>query len=920
MAREETSNQFSDGLLMDLHPLLSPNTALTDNLNGTFITYDGNEYVLQNDRGNYPLKNCKLKPNYVPIGVKEYGDIIYIVSYNPIEDITEIGSYPSPLDTVSSNADDEFVYESPINTYLKSESFNNTVSFHELNNLVKPFIFYKSKDGEDMLLNPGDMYSFQMDEVENKAAVEFLETFVLDLENNPITVDNLDVTTELGVKKYTTWSIPGYLGVRWKVLSPSDFKINIPVFYANVYNDQTSLKCNINFQVFYDDCRLSENVDFAIGVHYEIMKNEVLVKTETIYPQTWNKMQYWDEDGLLHFNMEDVTISGVELKDNIAIYAYPIIKVQLNSEELFIEYEHLIDSVSNTIEGISSSSEFIPTSNIWKYKVDSNETIVQFDVSGPTIINSEEELLLKYDVFDLNNKSVKSGEINSFSTSNLTSLSLLFDDRFVKENIYYIKLWFNEDLILERPLITSIVFNDFFYKVDDFRTISLNEWSGVYFKHIHIDKQLSFTYGDINISNTGLFTGSNDEVLKVFCNPENTAVSTILNDKYTVSKYNVGTTSIQTQSTVDRLMGPLWDQLTLQYKLNNVISDSLSFDDVSIKVGSTITFEYDPSTIYLRNYIQGNSLPYEPNHLGDLVCKRVTASQGVSVSFDEITVERWNYYNTFPSDITKRLRDKIDSNPNKLNYIEVKLYSNYQRGVRLMSQEYLSSAATSNDHFFSSGDGVVEADDQDYGDTPVIGFNWFKFYVFANSEGGVTLVQFSGDPKQGLTLLSGDSKYVAYACPKNPIIEDSLENTFEILGSIKSWTYNGKDLPYLGNSKIFGNLFKGVVSKDVITCFGKINTSGLYGVDLQTMFDEYYSSAIQQYGDAKLITVDTKRISGGYFNKVNFDWNNNTVFVNKGSNSLWHMLVTTATSNTNKTKLDWGTVYIAHVLNDVNLD
>ena len=38
MSRHENSNQFKDGLLMDLHPLQTPNTVLTDCLNGTFIT------------------------------------------------------------------------------------------------------------------------------------------------------------------------------------------------------------------------------------------------------------------------------------------------------------------------------------------------------------------------------------------------------------------------------------------------------------------------------------------------------------------------------------------------------------------------------------------------------------------------------------------------------------------------------------------------------------------------------------------------------------------------------------------------------------------------------------------------------------------------------------------------------------------
>ena len=96
MSRQATNNTFSEALIKDLNPINTPNTALTDCVNGTIITYDGNEYSLQNDKGNYSLKHCKLSPNYIPVGIKENGDILYIVSYNPLNEYVEIGSYPSP--------------------------------------------------------------------------------------------------------------------------------------------------------------------------------------------------------------------------------------------------------------------------------------------------------------------------------------------------------------------------------------------------------------------------------------------------------------------------------------------------------------------------------------------------------------------------------------------------------------------------------------------------------------------------------------------------------------------------------------------------------------------------------------------------------------------------------------------------------
>lgn len=50
--KQETLNTFSEGLNYDLNPLVTPNNVLTDNVNGTFITFNGNELSLQNDAGN----------------------------------------------------------------------------------------------------------------------------------------------------------------------------------------------------------------------------------------------------------------------------------------------------------------------------------------------------------------------------------------------------------------------------------------------------------------------------------------------------------------------------------------------------------------------------------------------------------------------------------------------------------------------------------------------------------------------------------------------------------------------------------------------------------------------------------------------------------------------------------------------------
>ena len=89
---------------MDLNPLSSQNTVLTNALNATLVTIDGDEMILQNDMGNlkatYTVDNKELEvtltPGFIPIGINTLNGIAYIVSFNPNTQEGEIGTFPSP--------------------------------------------------------------------------------------------------------------------------------------------------------------------------------------------------------------------------------------------------------------------------------------------------------------------------------------------------------------------------------------------------------------------------------------------------------------------------------------------------------------------------------------------------------------------------------------------------------------------------------------------------------------------------------------------------------------------------------------------------------------------------------------------------------------------------------------------------------
>lgn len=109
MKKESGTNNFDGGLVSDLSALTTPHNVLTDALNAAIITMNGNELSLQNDMGNISLVDpeggtVQLTNGFIPIGIKENGGIIYVVSYNPTTLQTEIGSFPSPGFSPSSDA------------------------------------------------------------------------------------------------------------------------------------------------------------------------------------------------------------------------------------------------------------------------------------------------------------------------------------------------------------------------------------------------------------------------------------------------------------------------------------------------------------------------------------------------------------------------------------------------------------------------------------------------------------------------------------------------------------------------------------------------------------------------------------------------------------------------------------------------
>lgn len=201
----QAQNTFNEGMVLDNHPLMTPNTVLTDALNATLVTMNGNEMVLQNDMGNARVENAKLPPGYIPIGMKEYGGIIYIACYNPLTNKGQIGCFPSPQRQKTATQISEITptFKFPDVTYIKEE---NDEEWYKINSLLtKCEIFPKgtiirsgdkfsvglpisSMFGTDNIDSTGENFISNYDNVENglvKTPMNRMYTFgVATLDNN----------------------------------------------------------------------------------------------------------------------------------------------------------------------------------------------------------------------------------------------------------------------------------------------------------------------------------------------------------------------------------------------------------------------------------------------------------------------------------------------------------------------------------------------------------------------------------------------------------------------------------------------------------------------------------------------------------------------------------------------------------------
>ncbi len=428
--------------------------------------------MLQNDSGNYKLKNSELTPNFIPVGIKEHSNIIYIVSYNPLTKETEVGSYPSPevMQTTKDGGDIELIplIEKPSQALVKISNINT------YNNLRNE---YKYVNISDLDMYPGDVYELQITDGENGESLsdlwfkyQTLNFYIKDESNFFTKVEMLQ--NFQSVANFNTF---GKLYYRFEI--PTFKWPNCAIKYNDMVADNNG-KFNLNFDFNYS----LYNSDLTLKSYIDETNVELKLLVELKENSDDNISEIITSFNSVSYNLDTLYIfSGsfnaeCSIDNNYTLHCTPYIEYPTADGIYSIYY----DDVSVTT-AVGLSVEQYPTITIadlyYNYYINDDNLELYFNLSDSLgKVDS-----CRYTIYDLSsNLEILNGEINVSSDSNLyKSLVLSFND-LKKEHPYVIKFeaYIDSDLetTISKPLITSKAFNVFKSEYDDFSTISADIW------------------------------------------------------------------------------------------------------------------------------------------------------------------------------------------------------------------------------------------------------------------------------------------------------------------------------------------------------------------------------------------------------------------------------------------------------------
>lgn len=344
--RQNLLNTFSSGLNMDLHPLTAPNTVLTDCINGTTITYNDNEFVLQNDRGNSAILEAILPKGYLPISMKEYGGIIYIVSRNN-EGKIEIGTYPSPKlsKSISStyDVDDSNIWNKFKIANFKSGDSGKVFDYADFNYPVK----YYWTDANSFIASP-DSYKLTTPKYPN---ILKLEHFILSENGDLEKVDLISQNTNENVEHIFPNKYPGLLGYK---ISPLEILVTNVI--NNTINDGV---INCTFEIQSEDAKLREMIEQKLG--------KIVFFTNYYFESDKNKISFLD----FVKQIEHVNIKPDDsIRTDFSNYSYwnqiPANKIEYFGDRFKVTTDSLyFNTFFESIDYMKNTSPILPY--LWLY-------------------------------------------------------------------------------------------------------------------------------------------------------------------------------------------------------------------------------------------------------------------------------------------------------------------------------------------------------------------------------------------------------------------------------------------------------------------------------------------------------------------------------------------------------------------------
>lgn len=366
--RQTQVNTFSEGLNMDLHPLTTPNTILTDCVNGTMITYNDNEFVLQNERGNSKIKisdteHVELSKGFIPVGMKEHNGILYIVSHNPQTKQSEIGTYPSPNKIQEHGVN--LVFE--VNGEIKSNytGFDQNITYYDYNVIVTNqdnYTFYSSH-------NP----------------LLVLEHFILN-KTGEITKTKLIPTEENNVYRFTHEG-EGTLGYRYRPYYLSSITPSI-IPAKNGSNAQLVIEATSDDKELYALLKNNDTIKFKYNIDIELVS------------ETGDKLKYELESDDNFKSPQSLSFNTWDFTFNLS----NVSKLPLQFENKFtinnVNYEYNyrtgeISSVNNENNTIYKEVNFVITPCIYtsinemEYSIVYDNLITEYKTTASTVFKQE---------------------------------------------------------------------------------------------------------------------------------------------------------------------------------------------------------------------------------------------------------------------------------------------------------------------------------------------------------------------------------------------------------------------------------------------------------------------------------------------------------------------------------------------------